>query len=298
MWRGETPGQLPTPPERLPVTVPVADRGDRRLRRNVAYVGIDVAFAKNKLLPVCICIRQNERLLPLPLRRRDRRPPRGRGNAAALDRALVDQFARDVRTYIEAVAQDERVSIERIAIDAPSDYRADGHPRRAADAAMDRAGISCFTTPSRRDFTEIARKVRAHLAEGEPETNMPHANQLWMLVGFALFRELASVADCIEVFPQAIVRRIGAGDTHKSKAEGIEAQLAAASAYTGWPATVHGEPSFDDVCLAPAHDRLDAYLSAWVASLDEHQRSAYGDPPGDVIWVPRVAGLGRGQSRT
>ena len=70
------------------------------LSANAAYVGIDVAFAKNKLLPVCICTRQNERLLPLPLGRRDRRPPHGNGNPAALDPAVVDQFATNVRTHI------------------------------------------------------------------------------------------------------------------------------------------------------------------------------------------------------
>jgi len=33
---------------------------------------------------------------------------------------------------------------------------------------------------------------------------------------------------------------------------------------------------------------LDAYLSAWVASLEEPDRVAYGRPPDDAIWVPRV----------
>ena len=48
-------------------------------------------------------------------------------------------------------------------------------------------------------------------------------------------------------------------------------------------------------CLLRACARpLDAYLSAWVASLDQPERMPYGDPPGDVIWVPRVAGLGWG----
>ena len=56
-------------------------------------------------------------------------------------------------------------------------------------------------------------------------------------------------------YPQAIVRMIGAGHTHESKTKGIEAQLASASTYTGWPAGIQGEPSFDDVCFGPAHDR-------------------------------------------
>ena len=258
------------------------------MTRNAAYVGIDVAFAKKKRLPVCICVHQGERLVPLPLRQRSRRPPRGRGNAATLDPAVVDRFARDVRQYIEGVAQEERVSIARIAIDAPSDYCHEGRLRRAAEAAMGRAGISYFTTPSRRKFIEIGRKARAHVVAGGHEAKMPHANQLWMLVGFSLFRELATLAECIEVFPQSIAHAIGAAHTHKSKAEGVAAQLAAASMYTGWPAAAHSGPSFDDICSGPAHDRLDAYLSAWVASLDEPERLPLGELPGDVIWVPRV----------
>ena len=35
------------------------------------------------------------------------------------------------------------------------------------------------------------------------------------------------------------------------------------------------------------HDRLDAFLSAWVASLDEKDRKAFGTPPDDAIWVPK-----------
>ena len=152
---------------------------------------------------------------------------------------------------------------------------------------MGGAGISYFTTPSRRKFIEIRCKASAHLVTGGYEAQMPHANQLWMLVGFELFRELAPLAECIEVFPQAIAHAIGAADTHKSKADGVAAQLAAASMHTGWPTAAQGGPSFEDICSGASHDRLDAYLSAWVASLDEPERLALGDPPGDVIWVPR-----------
>ena len=161
---------------------------------------------------------------------------------------------------------------------------------------MHRANISCFATPSRSQFERIKGKVRAHLAAGGAVNRLPHANQLWMLVGFALFRELAALAECIEVFPQATARAIGAGQIHKFKAGGVAAQLAAAAKHTGWPSSRSPEPSFDDVCAGPAHDRLDAYLSAWVASLNEAERVAFGDPPDDVIWVPRVDGTGFGPS--
>jgi hypothetical protein len=38
-----------------------------------------------------------------------------------------------------------------------------------------------------------------------------------MLAGFAIFKELAEVAECIEVFPQATVCVTGAGEIHKSQ---------------------------------------------------------------------------------
>lgn len=105
---------------------------------NAAFVAIHVAFARDKLLPVCICIHQHELLLPPPLGRRDRRPPRARGNAAALGPAVLHQCARNIRTHIEAVAQDERVSIARIAIDAPHSY-ADAIQSRRCDTALSHA---------------------------------------------------------------------------------------------------------------------------------------------------------------
>ena len=36
------------------------------------------------------------------------------------------------------------------------------------------------------------------------------------------------------------------------------------------------------------HDRLEAYLSAWVASLERGHREPLGCEPNDVIWVPRI----------
>jgi hypothetical protein len=154
---------------------------------------------------------------------------------------------------------------------------------------MDEAGISCFTTPTASEFEAIREKARQHLAAGGPLNRLPHANQIWMLVGFELFRVLESAAECIEVFPQAIVRALGAGGVHKTKSGAVEAQLQAAAAHTGWPSADASEPGFHEIAWSPGHDRLDAYLSAWVAALEESERVAYGSPPDDVIWVPQIA---------
>jgi len=254
-----------------------------------AYIGIDACFAKGKRLPISICTWRDGRLVPEPLRRLHLKPPRGHGNVAVLDQSVVRCFAEEAKDYIVAACEALDVRPTRIAIDAPSAPRPEASARRAAERAMDVAGISCFTTPTASEFEAIRAKAQRHLQAGGPANRLPHANQLWMLVGFQLFEALASVAECIEVFPQAIVRVLGEGGVHKSKTGAVEAQLTAAARYTGWPGGANEEIGFSEIAWAPGHDRLDAYLSAWVAALEEGDRVAFGEAPNDVIWVPRLA---------
>jgi hypothetical protein len=154
--------------------------------------------------------------------------------------------------------------------------------------ALDQEGISCFTTPSAEEFLRIRQKALAHLATGGEESHLPHANQLWMLVGFEIFRHLRDRWECLEVFPQATVKLLGAAGLHKSKKGGVLAQLARASSYTGWP-QAPTLTALEEVAHGSSHDRLDAYLAAWVASLSLESRLPLGSPPDDVIWVPRIA---------
>lgn len=253
-----------------------------------AFVGVDVAFAKRKRLPVCVATWRGGRLVPERLRRLSFEPPAGEGNVATMDEARVDAFARASAEYVLRVCEELRVTPRRIAIDAPSSPCTDGARRRAAESAMDAAGISCFTTPSFSGFAAIREKVRRHLDGDGAANRLPHANQLWMIVGFALFRELRRIAPCLEVFPQATARVLGAGGVHKSRAGGIEAQLAEAARHTGWPSNEIERADFEMLGFGDRHDRLDAYLSAWVAGLEEADRLAFGSPPDDVIWTPRV----------
>ncbi|WP_279246894.1 DUF429 domain-containing protein [Candidatus Litorirhabdus singularis] len=252
------------------------------------YVGIDLAIAKKKYLPICLCSWDGERLLPVDLTQLTCRPPRGRGNLAVLDAELVKRFVDEAATYLQAVATKLGGRIVRIGIDAPRSPRVENQKRRAAEVAMDQAGISCFTTPSASEFEMIFGKVRRHIANGGEESRLPHANQLWMQVGFRLFERLSSIAPCIEVFPQATVRAIGSGAIHKSQAGVVESQLSTAAQYTGWPAGGGREVVLGQIGFGSNHDLLDAYLSAWVAALPESERRAMGVPPEDVVWVPRV----------
>lgn len=252
-----------------------------------AFVGIDVAFAKRKFLPVSICTWHDGRLEPRPLLKHPRKPPRGQGNVATLDDDCVARFALQAVEYVAEVCHDLGLTPRRIGIDAPRLPRSERATRRAAEIAMDRAGINCFTTPSASEFEDIRARVRHYLAAGGAQGRMPHANQLWMLVGFRLFREFSGLCECIEVFPQATVRVLGSGQLHKFKRGAVEAQLAEVSRHTGWPSGEANRTVLADIAFGPSHDCLDAYLSAWVAALDEDKRVAFGSPPDDVIWTPR-----------
>lgn len=251
-----------------------------------AFAGIDVAFAKGKLLPVCVCFWNNDRLIPLKLANADvPRPPRGYGNALTIDASKVTCFADETAFFLRRIEKLFGVSIQRIAIDAPSAPRRDCLQRRLAETALGEQGISYFATPSADEFEAIRVKVNCHLAAGGLHSYLPHANQLWMLVGFSLFKRLRKEWECLEVYPQATVSALGASSIHKAKVGGVSAQLAAVSQHTGWPKPV-GPEALRRAVRAPLHDALDAYLSAWVAAVELEKRIAFGCPPDDVIWVP------------
>jgi hypothetical protein len=210
-----------------------------------------------------------------------------------LDDALLTRFADDVASYLRELEQHFGFRIRRIGIDAPSDPRPDGIARRRAEAALDRRQIRCFTTPSVSQIELIRGKVKEHLAVGGAEARLPHANQLWMFVGFALFDRLRQTWECLEVFPQATAVVLGASTVHKSAPQGLAAQVTAVSRNTGWPTgDESGGNPFRGFVWGPAHDGLDAYMAAWVAALEPTEREALGSPPDDVIWVPTIRASG------
>lgn len=249
-----------------------------------AYVGIDVACAKRKALPISVCVNRNGRLTPLPLREGALRPPRGAGNVlAGWRRDLTAQ----TEGYLREVEKVFSVRVERVTLDAPSAPCQADIPRRYAEQALDNQRISCFTTPSREQFEAIEEKARAHLEAGGQENRLPHANQIWMLVGFALFERLGHTWPCLEVYPQATVALLGAGALHKSSRTGLSDQTRAVGQRLGWNETEF-ERALKLSGFGAPHDQFDAYLAAWVASLDEGDREPLGTPPADAIWVPRL----------
>lgn len=256
--------------------------------RSDAFAGIDVACAKQKRLPVSVVVRRNGIAEPLPLRKCGILPPLGAGNRRALDQRWRSEFVEATYDYLRALEAHFGITIRRIAIDAPSDPKAEGMERRRCERALAGDRIPYFPTPSPEEFEEIVRCARQHLDAGGRETSIPGANQLWMLVGFDLFGRLRPGWDeCLEVFPHAIAWVLKASQHRKSDAIGCAERLDAARRHTGWPRTTD-LAALAGIGFGLRHDKLDAYLSAWVASLEDSEREPLGGDPRDTIWLPRV----------
>jgi hypothetical protein len=253
-----------------------------------AFVGIDVAFAKNKVLPVSVCVRPDGKSVDiLPLRVSFGKPPAGQGNVRALDEQVRRQFCEGVLAWVGKLEEGKRLKVRRVAIDAPSDYCRHASGRRAAERSLDVHGISCFATPTEDEFRAKVEASRKFLADGGKANRLPNANQLWMLVGFELFRTLGQRYECIETYPQSIVHELKCAGRHKSTEQGLQGQMDEAAKLFG-VSTTEMRAKLLAMGYGSAHDRLDAFLSAWVASLDEKDRKGFGTPPDDVIWVPKV----------
>ena len=132
---------------------------------SLLFVGIDVAFAKGKKLPISVCAFQDGLLVPF-FKSRFPPPPIGKGNVAALSVDNLSHFAGDTLVWLTGVEQTTGMKISRIAIDAPKMPAAPEGRRREAEQAMDRLGISCFATPTETAFNSIRQKASQHIAAG------------------------------------------------------------------------------------------------------------------------------------
>ena len=126
-------------------------------------------------------------------------------------------------------------------------------------------GLSSFRTPAASAWAGYA-KVRNHLRLGGT-TQLCPCQQIWMLFGFELFACLKSrlKAEVIEVYPFAIVRALLPMCEHKSTEKGYRDQLAAVAARPGWAPQIW-KPA-EGYVPGSRHDRLDAFMAAWIASL-------------------------------
>lgn len=251
------------------------------------YVGIDVACAAGKRLPICFAAADHA-LTPLDIPKcLVAAMPRGLGNKEITSAAPYREAARKVVHTINRIADAMGRRIARIAVDAPAAAPATGS--RLSETELSRHGLSSFRTPAASDWAGIREKCSLHLRSGGSAASLPHANKIWMLFGFELFSALRSGvnAEVIEVYPFAIVRALLPSCDHKSTEQGYRNQLTAVAARTGWqPDSL--EARLKATVPGSRHDRLDAYMAAWVASLALDRRHAFGNArqPDDSIWVP------------
>lgn len=251
------------------------------------FIGIDVACAKQKRLPICFARSTNGQLEPVELpKEMIGLIPRGLGNRAVLDANPFVEAATATASAVENICAQMGWSATRVAIDAPAAPSRSG--TRQCEKALNAAGLSVFTTPTEEEWPVVLATCRTHLKDGHPLARLPHANKVWMLYGFELFRALKRKNfEVIEVYPFAIVHSLLARHPHKSTDEGFGMQLDVLAARTGWTSS-ELSTRLRRAVAGTRHDRLDAFMAAWVASLPRGRLEVYGNPGdmSDAVWVP------------
>ena len=252
------------------------------------FVGIDVACAVNKRLPICV-VSAGRELTPMMIPKNLAATiPRGVGNKEITAGTPFREAAHGVASALKSIASHMGWQVERVAVDAPAAAPETGS--RLSENELGQRGLSSFRTPATAAWLGIREKCIEHLNDGGGAATLPHANKIWMLFGFELFAALRQrlEAEIVEVYPFAIVRALLPTCLHKSTEQGYRDQLVAVASRAGWePRDL--EAKLRATVAGSRHDRLDAFMAAWVASLPEERRCAFGDPgrPDDAIWVPR-----------
>ena len=213
--------------------------------------------------------------------------PRGVGNKEITSLAPFQEAALSVARAIDRIAAEMGWQVARIAIDAPAAPPIAGP--RVSENELGRLGQPSFRTPAAGAWDGIRQLCLEHLRSGRSTATLPHANKIWMLYGFELYRclRVGLGVEVIEVYPFAIVRALLSACKHKTTEQGYRDQLAAVASRTGWePQEL--EAKLRTTVPGSRHDRLDAFMAAWVATLPREQRRAIGDAeqPDDAIWVP------------
>ena len=132
------------------------------------YVGIDLAIAKNKRLPVCVAENKLGRFDVLPLRKEIDPSlfPKGSGNRAFLSKSVRGQFVEaTIRLFVEIEAKfSGRIRV--IAIDAPR-APANNSDGRECERELNRRNWSCFSTPTASKFCQISKAATTTSPKGD-----------------------------------------------------------------------------------------------------------------------------------
>ncbi len=244
-----------------------------------------MSVRKGVRLPLCLVVEEGGVLCPLDYGMEH--VPEGPGHAAMLDANAARAYAHGAVTAIRRIARERRLDVRAVAVDAPSDYRRPELALRRSEQALALRGIRFYKTPSEGEFNCMLHACRLRLRRGGTLRECPQAFRLWMRAGFELHRSLRRAGyRCIEIYPQAAVHVLGAAEVHKSKRAGFETQLAAVAEKTGWRSP-ELEARLRRSVPGARHDRLDAFIAAWIAWLHTQGRAvALGEPPEDAIWIP------------
>jgi hypothetical protein len=129
----------------------------RAMKSNSVYVGIDVACAVSKRLPICV-VSEGHPIIPLMIPK-DLAGliPRGVGNREITAAAPFHEAARGVVRGINRIAIEMRWQLKRFAIDAPAAPPA--IRSRASEDELGRLGLSNFRTPPASAGQAFARSV-------------------------------------------------------------------------------------------------------------------------------------------
>lgn len=251
------------------------------------YFGIDVACAKGKTLPAAgLVTRSGIRTLANLRAPGSPLPPKGCGNRVIAEDVLeAKRFAVEACGWLKELEKQSSMKIIKIAIDAPRRPRSPHLSVRDSESDLQEACIQFIKTPTEHEFSAKRKEAAAHLQAGNPVASLPGANLWWMCIGFALFETLTDHWDCVETYPQAILHQIKYVGAHKSKDHAK--QLAHIISISGIQEL--STESLRVRSFGAPHDRIDALMSAWVASLSPNQIDQFGTAPEDQIWVPALA---------
>lgn len=253
------------------------------------FVGIDVACARKKRLPVCLAQLIGSRLEPVdPPPEFTRALPLGRGNEEIRNADPFKSAAVEVAETLVRGAKKYSWIILRVAVDAPAAPPKKGE--RASERALTECGLPSFQTPDEERWRQIREKCENYLRDGGALNRIPYANKIWMLYGFEIFKALRERGgyEVIEVYPYAIVKTFLTDPPSKKTLDGYRRQLESVANATNWT-PIELEFALKHSVAGSNHDRLDAFMAAWVASLPKRRRRVYGNEndPDDAIWVPR-----------
>lgn len=140
------------------------------------FIGIDVACAVKKQLPVCV-VSAGGQLAPLSIPKvLMGKITRGAGNREVTAEAPFRKSAQDVASALKLIAKEMGWRIERLAVDAPAAPPVMGS--RLSENELGRAGLSSFRTPAKADWLGIREKCINHLRGGGRPATLPYANMI------------------------------------------------------------------------------------------------------------------------